>query len=60
MWAVQHDQRLNDTIAQLLEIGLANIQEDKVIARAPIPVRLKQHGLLTIKDIEAAIIADRD
>ncbi len=60
MWAVEHDQRLKDTIAQLLELGLANVPEDEVLARAPKPVRLKRHGLLTIKDIEAAIMADRD
>jgi len=60
MWAVEHDQRLKDTIAQLLELGLANVPKEKVSARAPKPVRLKRYGSLTIEDIEAAIVADRD
>lgn len=60
MWAVEHDEKLKDTIAHLLELGLANVSEDKVSARAPEPIRLKAHGLLTIEDIEAAIMADRD
>ena len=60
IWAVERDQKLKDTIAQLLEIGLANIPKDKVSTRAPKPVRLKRQGLLTIKDIEAAIVANRD
>ena len=55
MRAVERNQKLKDTIAQLLELGLANVPEDKMPPRAPKPVRLKRQGLLTIKDIEAAI-----
>lgn len=58
--AVKRDQKLKDAIAQLLELGLANVPEDKVPARAPKPIRLKRQGLLTINDIEAAIAAGRD
>lgn len=60
MWAVEHDQKLKDTIAQLLEVGLANALEDKPPSRAPKPVRLNRRALLTIEDIEAAIAAGRD
>ena len=53
-------RKLKDTIAQLLELRSANAPMDKVPAHAPKPVRLKRQGLLTIKDIEAAIAAGRE
>ena len=58
--AVEHDQKLKDTIAQLLEIGLANRAVHTTRMRMPKPVQLKQQGLLTITDIEAAIADGRE
>lgn len=58
--AVERNQKLKDTIAQLLELGLASTTEKKTPALAPRPVQLKNHGLITINDIEAAIAAGRD
>lgn len=60
MRAVERNQKLKDTIAQLLELGLASVPGKKAPARAPKPIRLKKHRLLTINDIEAAIAAGRD
>jgi len=58
--AVERNQKLKDTIAQLLEIGLAKEPDDKVTVSAPKTVCLKQHDPITIEDIEAAIAAGRD
>lgn len=58
--AVERDQKLKDTIAQLLEVGLANTPDRAARKSMPKPVRLKQHGPLTITDIEAAIANGRE
>ena len=58
--AVEHDQKFKDTIAQLLEIGLANTAAHTNRMSMPKPVQLKQQGALTIADIEAAIAAGRE
>ena len=58
--AVEHDQKLKDTIAQLLEAGLANTPDRAARKSPPKPVRLKRHGPLTITDIEAAIANGRE
>jgi plasmid stability protein len=58
--AAERNQKLKDTVAQLLELGLANLPEDKAPARVPKPIRIKRQGLLTIDDIESAIAAGRD
>ena len=58
--AVQQDQKLKETVAQLLEIGLAHAPERKGSSRPPRPARLRRRGPLTISDIEAAIAAGRD
>lgn len=58
--AAQRNQKLKDTIAQLLELGLASAPEKETLYRAPKPVRLKKQRTLTIDDIEAAIAAGRD
>ncbi len=60
MRAVERNQKLKDTIAQLLEFGLASAPEKEAPKRAPRPVRLKKHGPLTINDIETAIASGRD
>lgn len=60
MRAVVHNQKFKDTVAQLLELGLANAAEREKPTHAPKPIRLKQHGPLTIDDIEAAIAVGRD
>ncbi len=58
--AAQRNQKLKDTIAQLLELGLASVPDKKTPERAPKPVLLRKHRRLTIADIEAAIAAGRD
>lgn len=58
--AAQRNQKLKDTVAQLLEIGLANAPEAESPVRPPKPVRLKRVASLRIDDIEAAIAAGRD
>jgi hypothetical protein len=60
MRAVQRNQKLKDTVAQLLEAGVAATPGEARAARPPKPVRLKKHPPLTISDIEAAIAAGRD
>ena len=60
MRAVERKQKLNDTIAQLLELRFANVPKAKMPPRVPKPVRLKRQGLLTINDIKAAITAGRE
>jgi hypothetical protein len=60
MCAVQRNQKLKDTVAQLLEAGMAAAPADPRPARPPRPVRLKRRPPLTIGDIETAIAAGRD
>jgi hypothetical protein len=58
--AMQSNQTLKHTIAQLLEEGLTVTCPGVPNARAPKPMRLKGCGPLTINDIEAAIAAGRN
>lgn len=58
--AAERNQKLKDTIANLLELGLANAPQSDVPQTAPDPVRLRRQGPLTIDDIESAISAGRD
>ena len=60
MQAVQRNQKLKDTVARLLEAGMAAASGDTLPTRAPKPVRLKKRRPLTIGDIETAIAAGRD
>lgn len=60
MRALQRNQKLKDTVAQLLEAGIAAAPDDKPSTRAPKPVRLAHGRPLSIGDIEAAIAAGRD
>ena len=60
MRAVQRNQKLKDTVAQLLEAGMAAAPGEGRRARPPKPVRLRKRPPLTISDIEAAIAAGRD
>ena len=60
MRAVQRNQRLKDTVAQLLEAGIAAASDDKLSVRAPKPVHLTHRRPLTLDDIEAAIAAGRE
>ena len=60
MRAVQRNQKLKDTIAQLLETGMAAAPSDAPPTGPPRPVRLKKRPRLTIGDIETAIAAGRD
>ena len=53
--AVERDQTLSSTVAQLLEAGIAAASDDKPSVRAPRRVRLKPRRPLTIVDIKAAI-----
>lgn len=58
--AVERNQKLKDTIAQLLELGLSRAPKREASMRPPRPTQIKKHGQLTIDDIEAAIAAGRD
>ena len=60
MRAVQRNQKLKDTIATLLEAGIAATPDDVPLARQPKPVRLKTRRLMTIDDIETAIASGRE
>ena len=57
--AAERNQKLKDTITQLLEAGFASVADDDKSDDPPRPVRLKKHGLLTIDEIESAINAGR-
>lgn len=57
--AVHRNQKLKDTIAQLLELGMAAAPDAEKPLRAPKPVRLKGRCAIDIRDIEAAISAGR-
>ena len=58
--AVVRNQKLKNTVAELLELGLANEPKPIVSVYVPKPVHLKHKKLLTFRDIEAAITADRE
>jgi len=58
--AVYRNQKLKDTVAQLLEIGMAAAPEAEAPVIVPKPVRLKGRAPLTFDDIEAAIGAGRN
>lgn len=58
--AAARDQKLKDTIAQLLEIGLAHAPSAEPPTRPPKPIRLGRRKPLDIDEIEAAISAGRD
>jgi hypothetical protein len=60
MRAVQRNRRLKDTIATLLEAGIATVSDDVPLARIPKPVRLKTRRLMNIDDIETAIASGRE
>jgi hypothetical protein len=59
MRAIQRNQKLKDTIAQLLELGMAAERDTGPSPPPPKPVHLKKRGPLTIEDIESAIAAGR-
>jgi len=44
MCAVQRNQKLKDTVAQLLEAGMAAVPGHRPPARPPRPVRLKKNA----------------
>ena len=58
--AAERNQKLKDTIAHLLELGLANAPKTDAPQPIPDPVRLRRQGPLKIDDIESAIAAGRD
>ncbi len=60
MRAVQRNQKLKDTVATLLEAGIATASGEIPLARLPKPVRLKTRRLMTIDDIETAIASGRE
>jgi plasmid stability protein len=57
--AAHRNEKLKDTVARLLEAGMAVESADAPRARPPRPVKLKQRGPVTIDDIESAIAAGR-
>lgn len=58
--AIDRHQNLKDTIAQLLELGMAAAPQAQAPSRAPRPVRLLKRGRITIEDIQSAIAAGRE
>lgn len=58
--AVHRNQKLKDTIAKLLEIGMDVSADVETPLRAPNPVQLKGRGPLHIHEIESAINSGRD
>lgn len=58
--AVNRSQKLKETVAQLLEQGLAGTSGAGRPRRPPKPVKLRGRGPLGIRDIEAAIGAGRE
>jgi hypothetical protein len=58
--AVQCNQKLKDTVATLLEAGIAAVSDDAPLAHLPKPVRLKKRPLITIDDIQTAIASGRE
>ena len=60
MRAASRNEKLKDTVRQLLESGLRNAIETETTKDAPKPVRLKEGRPITIDDIEAAISSGRD
>lgn len=56
--AAMRNQKLKDTIAMLLEIGLASSAEGKEPKPLPEPVRLKKHPALTQSLAEALAFTD--
>jgi hypothetical protein len=58
--AVHRRHKLKDEIARLLEAGMAHAPEPEAPRKPPRPVRLRGHGPLTARDIEAAIASGRD
>jgi len=60
MRAVQRNQKLKDTVATLLEAGIAAASDDAPPGHPPKPVRLKARRPVTIGDIERAIAAGRE
>ena len=57
--AVQHNRKLKDEIAQLLEAGIASTPMLDRPRELPKPVRLRGHRSLTLSNIEAAIAVGR-
>jgi hypothetical protein len=58
--ALHRNQKLKDTIAQLLEFGMAAAPDSEKPSDPPTPVRLKGRRPLDIHEIEAAINAGRE
>jgi hypothetical protein len=60
MRAVQRNQRVKDTVAMLLEAGIAAASDAAPPGHPPKPVRLKARRPVTIADIETAIASARE
>jgi hypothetical protein len=60
MRAVQRNQKLKDTVAMLLEAGIAAASDSAPPGHLPKPVRLKARRPVTIADIETAIASGRE
>ncbi len=59
-YAVENNRKLNDTIAELLERGIARSSTEIRPFDPGEPFRIKRKGTLNVEDIEAAIAAGRD
>lgn len=58
--AVHRGQKLKVAVAQLLELGMAAEGDVAAAPKAPVPVRLKGRGPVTLDDIEDANRVGRD
>ena len=58
--AAERNQKLKDTVAQLLELGLAQSTDVIETVQPPTPIRLKKKERITIVDIESAIATGRN
>ena len=56
--ALKRNQKLKEAVAQLLELGLANLPPHRATAQPPKPIRLKGDPI-TVDEIEAAIASGR-
>jgi hypothetical protein len=59
VFSAQSDQKLKDTVAQLLESGLRAASAVPPDAAPPTPLRLRQPAPLSAADIDSAITAGR-
>ena len=58
--AAERNQKLKDVLAELIQSGLAGASPRRRVPKPPKPARLCKRGRISIRDVEAAIVAGRD